>query len=147
MRSLEKFELISTVLFRRVYNPVSGEVELRCAVPMGDAARFDHPGHGQTPLSYRAKIILEYHNGKLGGHQGRERTMDSISRDFWWEGMYNDIRRWCGKREHCRAERGGAGIAAWTRTELYTSPFRVMQFDTATCSEKHMLTCVCCFSQ
>ena len=73
--------------------------------------------------------------------------MDMISRDFWWDGMYGDIRRWCSKCEHCRAERGGVGIAAWTRTELYTSPFRVMQFDTVTCSDKYILTCVCCFSR
>ena len=68
VRSLDKFEMVNTVLFRRVYNTVSGEVELRCAVPTGDAAVIDHPGHGMSLLSYRAKIILEYHNSKLGGH-------------------------------------------------------------------------------
>ena len=82
VRSLEKFELVNTVLFRRIYNSVSGEVELRCAVPTGDCAKFDFPGRGVTPLSFRARIMLEYHNGKLAGHQGRERTIEMIERDF-----------------------------------------------------------------
>ena len=68
--SLEKFEMINQVLFRRVYNLVSNQVELRCAVPSGAASRFDFPGRGSTPLGFRERILLEYHNGKLGGHQG-----------------------------------------------------------------------------
>ena len=82
MRSLDKFEMINQVLFRRVYNSVSNQVELRCAVHNGAASRFDFPGRGSTPLGFRERILLEYHNGKLGGHQGRERTMDNVLRDF-----------------------------------------------------------------
>ena len=147
MRSLEQYELINEVLFRRVYNPFSNQVEVRCAVPSGAASRFDFPGRGATPLGFRERILLEYHNGKLGGHQGRERTMDNVSRDFWWPGMYGDVRRWCNKCEFCRAERGAIGLSAWTRTELYSCPFRVMQFDHITCADKYVLTCVCCFSR
>ena len=98
-------------------------------------------------MGFRERILLEYHNGRLGGHQGRERTMDNVSRDFWWPGMYGDVRRWCAKCEFCRAERGSTGVSAWTRTELFTCPFRVMQFDTITCRGKYVLTCVCCFSR
>jgi hypothetical protein len=116
IRSLDKFEMINQVLFRRVYTPVSNQVELRCAVPIGAVSRFDFPGRGSTPLGFRERILLEYHNGKLGGHQGRERTMDNVSRDFWWPRMYGDVRRWCSKCEFCRAERGANGLAAWTRT-------------------------------
>ena len=93
IRSLSRFELINKILFRRVYNPVSNHIELRCAVPSGAASQFDFLGRGLTPLGYREKILLEYQNGTLGGHQGRERTMDNVSRDFWWPGMYGDVRR------------------------------------------------------
>ena len=148
VRQLEHFELVNQVLFRRVYNSVSNQVELRCAVPSGKASTFDFPGRGTTPLGFRERILLEYHNGRLGGHQGRERTVESISRDFWWPGLYGDVRRWCSKCEFCRAERGSSGLAAWTRTELYSCPFRVMQFDHITCgTDKYVLTCVCCFSR
>ena len=68
IRSLDKFEMINQVLFRRVYNPVSNQVELRCAVPTGAVSRFDFPARGSTPLGFRERILLEYHNGKLGGH-------------------------------------------------------------------------------
>ena len=106
-------------------------------------------------MGFRGKILLEYHNGKLGGHQGRERTMDARSRDFWWPGLYGDVRRWCQKCEFCRAERGATGLSAWTRTQLYSCPLRVLQFDTITCEDpkkykkgaKYVLTCVCCFSR
>ena len=73
--------------------------------------------------------------------------MDNVSRDFWWPGMYGDVRRWCSKCEFCRAERGASGLAAHTRTEMYSCPFRVLQFDTITCEIKKVLTCVCCFSR
>ena len=135
-----------------MFNTVSGEVELRCAVPSGAASQFDFPGRGQTPLGFRERILLEYHNGKLGGHQGRERTMDSVARDFWWPRMYTDVRNWCNKCEFCRAERGATGLSAWTRTELYSCPFRVLQFDTIACEDerntsadkaKYVLRCVC----
>ena len=49
VRTLDKFEMINHVLFRRVYNPVSNQVELRCAVPTGASSRFDFPGRGFTP--------------------------------------------------------------------------------------------------
>ena len=72
---------------------------------------------------------------------------DNVSRDFWWPGMYGDVRRWCSKCEFCRPERGASGLSAWTRTELYSCPFRVMQFDHITCADKYVFTCVCCFSR
>ena len=58
VRSLDKFELINHVLFRRVYNPISNQVELRCAVPAGASSRFDFPGRGFTPLGFREWILL-----------------------------------------------------------------------------------------
>ena len=150
MRALDRYELVNQVLFRRLYKPTSAEVELRCAVPSGAVSQFDFPGRGMTPLGFRERILLGYHNGKLGGHQGRERTYESIARDFWWPGMYQDVKRWCQKCEFCRAERGATSQSAWTRTELYSCPFRVLQFDTITCEDeekskatyKYVLTCV-----
>jgi hypothetical protein len=88
----QRYELIDGVLFRRVYDVVEGEVQLRCAVPRVHWGQYEMPGQGLKPLGYRERIPLEYHNGALGGHQGRERTMDSLERDFWWSGMYSDVR-------------------------------------------------------
>jgi len=80
--------------------------------------------------------------------------MEMLERDFWWEGMYRDVRRWCWLCQVCRGERGKAGTTAWARAELYSHPFRVLQFDTISRktkegqegrSAKHVLTCVCVF--
>ena len=44
-------------------------------------------------------------------------------------------------------------MSAWTRTELYSRPFRVLQFDTVTCRSqdgqgaKYILTVIDCFSR
>ena len=63
-------------MFRQVYNAVDGEVQLRCAVPSGLMGKFDVPGRGLRPLGYRERLMLGYHNGRLAGHMGRERTME-----------------------------------------------------------------------
>ena len=97
-------------------------------------------------MTFRRELLMHYHNGPLAGHQGRERTMEMLARDFWWPKMYTDVRKWCNSCQFCRGERGAAGLSAWTRTELHSCPFRVMQFDTITCRTKYVLTCVCVVS-
>ena len=144
---MDDYELVDRLLYKRVWDAVSGEVELKCAAPSGNLRLIDFPGRGYKAMPFRKELMMQYHNGPLGGHQGRERTMELIARDYWWPGMYKDIRAWCKTCEFCRGEGGATGVAAWTRTELYTCPFRVLQFDTITCDEKYVLTCVCCFSR
>jgi len=149
----ETFEYVDGVLFRRVYDAAANEVQLRLAVPQARAGTFELPGVGRKPLNFRERILLDYHNGPLGGHQGRERTMEVLERDFWWPGMYEDVRRWCRTCEQCLAERGTSGVSAWARTELYSRPFRALQFDTVSCAAgtdtgaKYVLTGICCFSR
>ena len=65
---------------------------------------FELPGRGKKTLGYRERLLLEYHNGPLAGHLGRERTYEHLSRDFWWEGMYEDVRRWCKTCQFCTGE-------------------------------------------
>ena len=133
LRAAESFELIQGVLFRRCYDAVANEVQLRCAVPNVTYGMFELPGRGRKTLGYRERLLLEYHNGPLAGHLGRERTYEHLSRDFWWEGMYEGIRRWCKTCQFCTGERATTGVSAWVRTELYSRPFRVLQYDTVTC--------------
>ena len=147
------FEIVDGVLFRRVYDSVEGEVQLRCCVPDVATARFEQAGQGGKPLNYRDLLLLEYHNGKLAGHVGRERTTEMIERDFWWPGLREDVRRWCKRCQHCLGERGTTGVSAWTRTELFSRPFRVIQYDTITCKARvdggsnYVLTVIDCFSR
>ena len=43
------------------------------------------------PLSLRNDILLAYHDALTGGHQGIERTYQSIRQKYFWTTMYKDI--------------------------------------------------------
>ena len=53
----------------------------------------------------------------------------------------------------CNKEKGVTGVSAWTRTELHSHPFRVIQFDLVTAvgdenqEYKYILTARCPFSR
>ena len=149
----QEFEVIRGLLYRRVYDAVDGEVQLRLCVPDQAHSQYEYPGQAYKSLGYRERLILEYHNGPLGGHVGRERTYEILSKDFWWPGMYEDVRRWCKNCEQCTRERGVAGTTSFSRTQFYSRPFRVLQYDTVKCREeedsgmKLILTVICCFSR
>ena len=87
--------MVNKVLYRRVYDASDGELQLRPVVPTGGTSQMEVPGVGSRELSLRSRIILEYHNGVLGGHQGRDKTYHRIERDWWWPGMYKDVVVWC----------------------------------------------------
>jgi len=149
---------------RRVYDPWDHEVQLRLVAPEGGSNRYDMPGVGQGVLTVRAKVLLEYHNSKLGGHLGVDKTVNRIWKDWYWPGLYDDVDRWCRSCDLCRGEKAHNAVSAWSRTELYSRPFRVLQIDTVACKPgsntkpkgkvadrdhgmKHILTCICCFSR
>ena len=155
LEGAERFELIGGVLFRRVYDTVAAEVQLRCAIPDQPIGQVEVPGIGQRNLNYRDMLITLYHNGPLAGHVGRDRTLECLERDYWWPRMAEDVRQWCKRCVHCQGERGVPSVSTWTRTELYSRPFRVIQFDTITCRDQHdragganyVLTVIDCFSR
>ena len=68
--------------------------------------------------------------------------------------MAEDVRNWCRRCRHCQSERGVPGVSAWTRTELYSRPFRVIQIDTVHCRDRedaggarYIPTVIDCFSR
>ena len=83
------------VLMRRVYDPFDHEVQLRLVAPTGYIGKFERPGAGPADLGIRERILLEYHNGRLGGHLGVEKTAQRILKDWYWPGVYNEVERWC----------------------------------------------------
>ena len=81
--------------------------------------------------------------------------MEVVEREFWWPGMREDVRKWCARCEQCAGDRARPGLSAWARTELFSRPFRVLQFDTVEATTQHsgegdykyILTCSDCFSR
>lgn len=130
-----QFELPEGALFWKVCDVVSGEMQLRCCVPDVPCGIFEMPGKGVVPLGYRERVLLEHLNGPTAGHPGRERTMGALERDFWWPGMYADVRKWCCYCQHCAGERASAGVSAWTLTGLYSRPLRLIQCDLLECRD------------
>ena len=150
----KEFELVRGLLFKHVFDAVEHEVQLRLCVPDQTHSKFEYPGQSHRSLGYRERLILEYHNGPLAGHIGRERTYELMAKDYWWPGMYESIRRWCRNCETCIRERGISGVTSFSRTQYYSRPFRVLQYDTVECNnprdeegKKYILTVICCFSR
>jgi len=152
------YELVDGLLMRRVYDLWDHEVQLRIVAPTTSMGLMEVVGVGHKPLGIRERILTEYHNGKLGGHLGVNKTVNRIMKDWYWPGLYDDVSKWCRKMcDLCRGEKGSPGISAWSRTELYSRPFRVIQFDTVTClpasgntpehGMNYVLTAICCFSR
>ena len=159
VKYVDRFEIVDGVLMKRVYDPVDHEVQLRLVAPEGSINRLEYPGEGTRPLGIREKILLEYHNGKIGGHLGAEKTARRILQDWYWPGVYDAVDRWCSMCDLCRGEKGPSAVSGWARTELYSRPFRVIQFDTVNCTPadkekdppphgmQYILTAICCFSR
>ena len=119
-----KYEIFDGVLMKRVYILQDNEVQMRIVAPTTAINAFDVPGVGHVPLGVREKILLEYHNGRMGGHVGADKTARRILKDWYWSGVYDDVDKWCKGCDICQGEHGPTGISAWTRTELYSRPFR-----------------------
>ena len=112
----------------------------------------EDPGHGPAAMSFRRHLLLQCHNSPLSGHQGRDKTNHELGKDWWWPGMYEEVCDYCAHCRQCLSEKGLSGVSAWTRTELYSRPFRVLHLDTAKTKNdgaphntQHLLTVVCCF--
>ena len=72
--------------------------------------------------------------------------MEMIKRDWYGPGLYDDVDQWVGKCIKCKSEKGVASQSAWTRTEIYSRPFRVIQFETvkATPTDKQRPITITC---
>ena len=57
LEGAEKFELNEGVLFRRVYDVIAAEVQLRCAIPDQPIGQFEAPGLGQRNMNYRDMLL------------------------------------------------------------------------------------------
>ena len=52
-------------------------------------------------------VLKEFHNSPLGGHQGYEKTLDKIKRQYMWQGLYKDVRKFINECEECQRSKAG----------------------------------------
>jgi hypothetical protein len=55
-----------------------------------------------VPKGLRKRIMESAHNSKVAGHFGRERTMELLTRNFYWPNMENDVRGYCNECDNCQ---------------------------------------------
>jgi hypothetical protein len=59
-------------------------------------------GRLYAPERTRKRIIKSEHDSKIAGHFGRDRTLELVSRNFYWPKMEDDIRKYCNKCDNCQ---------------------------------------------
>jgi len=55
-----------------------------------------------VPEGLRQRVTQSEHDSKVAGHFGRERTMELLSRNFYWTNMERDIRKYCSECDKCQ---------------------------------------------
>jgi len=55
-----------------------------------------------VPEGLRQRIIQSEHHSNVAGHFGRERTLELLSRNFYWVNMERDIRKYCSECDICQ---------------------------------------------
>jgi len=53
-------------------------------------------GRVYAPKATRTRIMKSEHDSNIAGHFGKDRTMELISRNFYWPKMEEDVRAYCG---------------------------------------------------
>ena len=54
-----------------------------------------------APQTMKTKVMWTYHNAKMSGHQGPERTILLIKSNFYWKNMNKDITEYCNRCIPC----------------------------------------------
>ena len=145
-----QYVIVDEVSYRIVHT-VDGN-ELRICAPTGEMRQVFAVVQNQ-PMSFRRELFFHYHNGPFGKHVGREQTFERLRADWFWKTLRKDAYAWVSKCEHCRGNSGVPFVSAWTRTTLYSCPFRALQFDIVTCPKdtvtgyEYVLTVICLFSR
>ena len=107
-----------------------------------------------VPDSLKAFVLWRHHGLPLAGHHGRKRVYESISRRFWWKGMWKTVRNWvrscdmCSRRKFGRPHRNGE-----PRSILCSHPFEMVCIDLlgplpeTRSGNTYLLTMLDCFSR
>ena len=60
-----------------------------------------------VPLRLREKLMQETHGGAYGGHFAGSKLYNTLSRQWWWPGMYKDVLAYCKGCPQCATVSGG----------------------------------------
>ena len=63
-----------------------------------------------APSEIRKQIMQHLHNARTAGHLGRDKTINSVKKRFFWSGMTSDISQWCKACNSCAMAKSGPGL-------------------------------------
>ena len=61
-----------------------------------------------VPLHLREKIMRESHGGKYSGHFAGPKLYKTLSQQWWWSDMYNDVLSYCKRCPECATVTGSS---------------------------------------
>ena len=62
-----------------------------------------------VPVEYRERVMQDAHCTSLSGHLGIEKTYDRVAREYYWNGVYYDVRS-CESATRVRGTRGSKWV-------------------------------------
>ncbi|QRW23485.1 Reverse transcriptase (RNA-dependent DNA polymerase) [Rhizoctonia solani] len=74
--------------------------------------------------------LLEFHDSPLAGHPGQQRTLELISRNYWWPGMKSSAKEWVECCPVCQAnQQAHAPVIALKPLEVLPYPFHTILYN------------------
>ena len=58
-----------------------------------------------VPKILRETILLQYHDGTLGGHLSSKKTSSRIRQKYYWPELLQDVKNWCKTCQICQTRR------------------------------------------
>ncbi|QRW21811.1 Retrotransposable element Tf2 protein [Rhizoctonia solani] len=78
----------------------------------------------------KEQLLREFHNSPLAGHPGQQRTLELISRSYWWPGMKSSAKEWVKCCPVCQAnQRAHAPAISLKPLEVPPYPFHTISYD------------------
>ncbi|KAF8761558.1 hypothetical protein RHS01_00200 [Rhizoctonia solani] len=75
-------------------------------------------------------LLWEFHNSPLAGHPGQQRTLELVSRNYWWPGIKSSAKEWVECCPICQAnQQANAPVIALKPLEVPPFPFHTILYD------------------
>ena len=59
------------------------------------------------PGILKSGVLLDIHEGILGGNLGIDKSLGKLRERFYWPGQYNDVKKWCSTCVSCATRKSG----------------------------------------
>jgi hypothetical protein len=82
------------------------------------------------PKELRRSLMEENHDSLMGSHLGLKRTYARMTQDYYWPGMYKDVRAWILDCDHCTTKKSFPDKKMGLMKSISTNrPFQIVGTD------------------